>query len=262
MKIVTRCPKCNEPIQLRDTVCMSCGADLIQAELEKKKDLQEDSVAARRAAEVAGGGRAGGARAGVANANESADETRLRVFDQQEAERLTHERLSCYVTAGIVALPALASLILGILRLHAVGLAEIQTLSLADLRTATAFGDQRVIALVATGVGLAGCLAFVGLIQRAIGAGRAIREVSEGARPTILSLAVCTYWGLLLTAFFCPPLGLIVGIALRFSADEDIKSAGGTMIIISAVVIGVLVINALLSLTEGLKSAETPPATG
>ncbi len=265
MRIIVKCPKCGGPIQRHDTVCMNCSADLIQAELEKKQALQEDAVAARRAAEVAGGGNAGGAAAGRAAPDESSKETRMRIFDEQEAERLTQERLSCYVTAGLVALPAVALLTLGILRLQAVGLAEIGTLNLADLRTWAALGDARVITIVAVGLGLAGSLACLGLTHRAVGAGRAILQVKLGERPTIVSLALFTYWGLLLTALFCPPLGLIIGTALKFSSDEDIKGAGGTMIIVSLVVLGVLVINALLSLAEGLKSpapaAQAPPAT-
>ncbi len=255
MKIITRCPKCGAEIQPSDTVCMGCGADLIQAELQKKKTLQEDSVAARRAAEGSGGGSAGGAMAGRAGVAETSEETRLRIFDQQEAERLVQERLSCYVTAGLVVLPGLALLVFGILRLHAVGFAEVQTLTFADLRTWNAFSDPRSTALVAAGLGLAGCLASIGLIQRALGAGRAIRDVERGRKPLIVSLATFTYWGLMLTALFCPPLGLIIGIALRFSSDEDIRGAARTMIIVSVVVIGVLVLNALLALTEGLKSA-------
>ncbi len=265
MKIITRCPKCGEPIQRHDTVCISCGADLIQAELEKKQALQEASVAARRAAEVAGGGNVGGAASGRAAPDESSKETRMRIFDEQEAQRLIHERVSCYVTAGLIALPAVALLTVGILRLQAVGLAEIGTLDLADLRTWAALGDGRVITIVAVGLGLGGSLAFLGLIHRAVGAGRAILEVKLGERPTIVSLAPFTYWGLLLTALFCPPLGLIIGIALKFSSDEDIKGAGGAMIIVSLAVLGVLVINALLGLAEGLKApapaAAAPPAT-
>ncbi len=257
MKILTRCPECGAEIQPSDTVCMSCGADLIQAELQKKKTLQEDSVAARRAAEVSGGGSVGGALAGQADASETSEETRLRIFDKQEAERLVHERLSCYVTAGLVVLPALALLVFGLSQLRAVGLAEVQTLSFADLRTWDAFGDQRIIALVAAGLGLAGCLSSIGLIQRALRAGRAIRDVERGQKPLIVSLVTSTYWGLMLTALFCPPLGVIVGIALRFSSDEDIRGAAHTMIIVSLVVIAVVVVNALLALTEGLKSAAT-----
>ena len=71
MKIIEKCPKCGQQIQPTDTVCMNCGSDLVQAELAKKKELQEDSLAARRAAEVSGGGRAGGAAAGRADPKES-----------------------------------------------------------------------------------------------------------------------------------------------------------------------------------------------
>ncbi len=255
MKIITRCPNCGAQIQPTDTVCINCGADLIQAEIARKKGLQEDSLAVRRAAEVSGGGTAGLAAAGQAKPGETSEETRLRVFDQQEAERLVHERLSCYVTAALVALPTLALLIFGILQVHKLGLAEIRTLTLADLRTWDAFSDPRILAAVATTLGFAGLLSFIGLIHRAATATRAIRDVKTGTKPTIVALSVVTYWGLLLTAVCCPPLGLIIGIALKFSSDEDIKSAAGTMIIISLVVIAVLIVNAIPAIVETLSSS-------
>ncbi len=249
MKIITRCPNCGEQIQPTDTVCMSCGADLVQAELAKKKELQEDSLAARRVAEVSGGG----AGAGQAKPGETSEETRLRAFDQQEARRLSHERLSCYVTAGLVSLPTLALLVFGIGQVHKLGLAEIRTLTLADLRIWGALSDPRILAAAATMLGFAGLLNFIGLIQRATRASRGIRDVKAGTKPTIVSLSAVTYWGLLLTAVFCPPLGLIIGIALKFSSDEDIKSTAGTMIIISLVVIAVLIVNAIPAIMETLR---------
>ncbi len=251
MRIITRCPNCGEQIQPTDTVCMNCGADLVQAELAKKKDLQEDSLAARRAAEVSGGG----AGAGLAKPNETSAETRLRVFDQQEAKRLVHERLSCYVTAVLVALPTLVLLTFGILQMHKLGLAEIRTLTLADLRTWSTLSDPRILAAAATTLGFAGLLSFIGLIQRAIKASRAIRDVEAGRKPAIVSLTAVTYWGLLLTAVCCPPLGLIIGIALKFSSDEDIRSAAGTMIIISLVVVAALIVNAIPAIVETLRSS-------
>ena len=255
MKIITRCPNCEEQIQPTDTVCMNCGADLVQAELAKKKELQEDSLAARRAAEVSGGGTAGGAAAGRAKHKETSEKTRLRIFDHQEAERLVHERLSCYVTAALVALPALALLVFGMLQVRELGLSEIRSLTLADLRTWSAFTDARIIAVAAAGLGLAASLSFIGLIQRAIKASRAIREVKTGTKPTIVSLTAVTYWGLLLTAACCPPLGLIIGIALKFSSDEDIRNAAGTMIVVSLVVIGALFANAIPAIMEALRSS-------
>ena len=230
---------------------MNCGADLVQAELAKKKELQDDSLAARRAAEVSGGG----ADAGRAKPNETSEKTRLRVFDKQEAERLVHERLSCYVTAALVALPALALLAFGILRGHQLGLSEIRTLTLADLRTWDAFSDPRILAAAATMLGFAGLLSFIGLVQRAIKASRAIRDVKAGRKPAIVSLTAVTYWGLLLTAVFCPPLGLAIGIALKFSSDEDIRSTAGTMILVSLAVIAALIANAIPAIMETLKSS-------
>jgi len=224
---------------------MNCGADLIQAELAKKKELQEDSLAARRAAETAGGSAASGAAAGRAGPDESSEKTRLRIFDQQEGKRLVHERVSCYVTAGLVALPTVTLLIFGIVTARSVGLSQIPTLTLADLRSPDAFSDLHILSVAACGLGFAGLLAFVGLLQRGIAAGRAIREVKAGQKPTIVSLTIVTYWGLLLTALFCPPLGLIVAIALKFSSDEDIKSAAGTMIWVSLIVIAALIANVI-----------------
>ncbi len=255
MKIITRCPKCGAQVQPTDTICISCGADLVQAEIAKKKDLQEESLAARRAAEVAGGGVAGLATAGQAKPGETSEETRLRFFDQQEAERLVHERLGCYVTAALVGLPSIALLAFGILQVHKIGIAEIRTLSLVDLRAWSAFSDSRILATAATALGIAGILSFIGLIQRAIKAGQAIRDVKAGTKPTIVALSAATYWGLLLTALVCPPLGLILGIVLKFSSDEDIKSTAGTMVMISLVVIGALIVNAIPGIMETFRAS-------
>ena len=154
-----------------------------------------------------------------------------------------------------MALPALTLLTFGVVRVHQLGLAEIRTLTLADLRTWGVLSDPRILAAGATILGFAGFLSFIGLIQRAGTAGRAIRDVKAGTKPAIVSLTAATYWGLLLTAACCPPLGLIIGIALKFSSDEDIRNVAGTMILVSLVVVAALIVNAIPAIVAALRSS-------
>ncbi len=253
-----RCPECLEPVQPTDTQCMACGADLLVARDQQRQQLQQQSVAARTGP-IADA--AAGAAAGRATPGETSEETRLRIFDQQEAKRLAAERVSVWVTGVLVGIPGIAALVFGLVSLHRVGLSEVGTLGFADLRHLSILTDARFVAVILTGLGIAATMCAAGMARRGFLASRAIAEVKRGEKPTIVSLCWLTYYGLLLVAIFCPPLGLIVGILLKFSSDEDIKGVGGTMIILSLIVMAVWVANALLSLAEGFKSAqkaETP----
>ncbi len=253
----SKCPECGAPVQPTDTHCMECGADLLTARDQQRQQLQQQSVAARTGP-TGGAWTVGlaGATAGRAKPGETSEETRLRIFDQQEAKRLAAERVSVWITGVLVGIPGIAALVFGLVSLHQVGLSEVGTLGFADLRHLGIVTDARFVAVILTGLGIAGTMCAAGLARRGFLASRAIAEVKRGEKPTIVSLCWLTYYGLLLVAIFCPPLGLIVGILLKFSSDEDIKGVGGTMIILSLIVMAVLVANALLSLAEGFKSAQ------
>ena len=250
-----RCPECLEPVQPNDTHCMACGADLLEARQRQQKQLRDQSLAARTGATADPDA---GATAAYVKPGETSEKTRLRIFDQHEAKKLVQERVSVLVTAALVGIPSLALFLLGLLRLRTVGLSELGTLNLAELRHWAILTDARLITIILVGLGLAGVLCAAGLVHRGMMAGQAIQEVKRGEKPTIVSLNWPTYYGLLLVAVFCPPLGLLLGILLKFSSDEDIKNTAGTMIIISLIVIAIFVVNALLSLAEGLKSVQSP----
>lgn len=243
-------------MQPTDTQCMGCGADLLAAGRHWDQQLREQSLAARTAS---GQQQAGGDAAApqYVTPGETSDDTRLRIFDRQEAKRLAHERASTLVIAVLAGVVSLVLLILGAVRLLSVGFSEVGTLRFATLRNWAVLTDPRFVAIILTGPGVAGTMCAAGMIRRAIMAGRAIQEVKRAEKPTIVSLSWLTHYGLLLLAVFCPPLGLILGVLLKFSSDQDIKNTAGTMIIVSLVVIAILVVNGLLGLAEGLKTA--PP---
>lgn len=226
------------------------------ARRRQHRKLQEQSLSARTVASANQQTPGAAATAAYVVPGETSEETRLRIFDQQEAQRLVAERVSVLVTALVAGIPSLILLISGLRYVRIVGLSGLQTLSPAELRHGAIFTDERLLAIIVTGLGLAGIMCTAGLIRRGIMAGRAIQEVKRGEKPTIVSLSWFTYYGLLLVAVFCPPLGLILGILLKFSSDQDIKNTGGTMIIISLVVVAVVVVNALLGLAEGLKAVQ------
>lgn len=251
----SQCPECGAPVQSTDAHCMECGADLLTARQREQKQWRQQSVAARTGARPDAADSAGGA---YVKPGETSERTRMRIFDQQEAKQLAQERVSVLVTAVLVGIPSLALLVVGLMRLHSIGFSELGTLRVGEFRQWAILTDPRLVTIILTGLGLAGTMCTAGLVRRGMMASRAIGEVKRGEKPTIVSLSWLTYYGLLLVAVFCPPLGLLLGILLKFSADEDIKNMAGTMIIISLVVMAVFGANALLGLAEGLKSA--PPA--
>ncbi len=251
------CPECGAAVQSTDTQCMQCGVNLVEARRRQRRKVQQQSLSARTVASAQPTG-GDAATSPYTTDGETSEETRLRIFDQQEAQRLAAERVAALVTAAIVGIPGFILLALGLRYGWAVGLIGVGSLTPADLRSGAILTDHRLLAIILIGLGLAGIMSTAGLVHRAMTAGRAVQEVKRGEKPTIVSLNWLTYYGLLLVAIFCPPLGVILGILLKFSSDQDIKNTAGTMIIISLVVMAILVVNALLGLAEGLKSAQPP----
>ncbi len=254
---VTRCPKCGAKASPTDTVCMDCGADLTQVTAVDKEKLRAQSVAARAGwTEVPPSG-AGGAAAGRAVPGETSEETRLRVFDKQAAKGLAQEAITSYIIGAVALLAGILVLALGFGRYKLAG--SLAGLDMSVLRSFGGFADNRVLALILGGTGLAGIAIGIGVLWRGIGAMRAVKEVRAGEKPTIVALNPFLQIGLLLLAIFCPPLGLIVGILLKFSDDSDIRGFAQLIIYAALLVIAILVGNMLWGLAENFKATHVAP---
>ncbi len=247
------CPKCGSPVSPTDMQCMDCGADLAETRRKTREQLRQESVAGRTGSSdepkvVA----RTAASAGRALPGESSKDTRLRVFDKQEAEVLKSEAGAALVLAIIAAVVGLALLALGLMRMKTGGWGEVFSVRPKDLQSFGGLVDARLIAIVLVGLGLGGVLIAVGMFIRWGRAGAAVRSVAAGEKPEIVGLNGALQVGLLLLAVFCPPAGLIIGIILKLSKDSDIAGFGGTMIWISIGVIVLVAANILYgSLAEG-----------
>ena len=245
---VDACPKCGARVAPSDTQCLDCGADLLAARRKLREQLQEQSLAGRTGIadgpRVAVGSLAG---AGRAQPGESSKETRLRAFDQHSAEMLRQEAQASLV----LALPALAVgiglLVFGLLKMKGLGFGEVFGLRPGDLKTLGGLMDPRVVALALTTFGLGGVLVGAGLLVRVLGARQAIRDVAAGEKPELVGLNVFMQIGLMLLVVACPPLGLLLGILLRFSSDSDIAGYASLMIWISSAVILLIAANMLIA---------------
>ncbi len=258
------CPKCGAIAQPTDTQCLDCGADLLEARLKQREQWQQQSVAGRTGAseelKIAG---AGAAAAGRAVAGETSEETRLRVFDQQEAKKLQQEAAASLLLAIIALLAGLVLLGLGLMRMKTLGIGEVFGLRPVDLRTFGGLANPHLVALVLTGVGLGGLLAGIGLFLRWAACRRAVGDVERGEKPEIVGLNGLLAVGLLCLAVFCPPAGLILGIILRFSSDSDIAGFGGLLIWISLALILLVIGNMLYGrLAKVAASAQAGAASG
>lgn len=258
------CPKCGARVSPTDVQCLDCGADLAEARRRLREELQEQSVAARTgsaqepemAVRVA-------AAAGRAVAGETSKETRLRIFDQQEAEVLRAEAAAALVLAIIALLAGAALLGLGLLRMKTMGFATVFGLRPADLRSFGGLIDPRLIAIVLAGTGLGGLLTGIGLLVRRAQAATAVANVEAGEKPEIVGLNAALEIGLLLLVVFCPVGGLVLGIILRLSKDTDIAGFGGLMIWISLAVIVLALGNILYGyLVEVASRAKPAPKAG
>lgn len=256
------CPKCGSVVRATDTHCMDCGVNIAEAERE---------LARREKQERGGGPLVGdvhtiaGAAAGMAEAGETSEKVRLKEFDKHLAEKLIRERSAVLVTA-IIALVAGALVLgagLGTLR-NAGGMAALRALEYTDLRERGlgAFADQGFLALLALLLAVGGLLCAAGQIHRLVIAQKAVNQVRSGTRPDVVGVSPLTWWGLLMASFVFPPLGLVLGIILKFGQDEETRHLGGSMIksaLLAIAVIGAhLVWNALTSFAAQGAPANTP----
>lgn len=253
------CPKCGANVSPTDVLCLDCGADLAQARRKAREALQDQSVAGRTGSnEEPKVAIRTAASAGRALPGESSKETRLKVFDKQEAEVLKGEVVAALVLAIIASLAGLGLLALGLSRMRAVGFGEVFGLRPKDLQTFGGLVDARLVALVLVLAGLAALLIGVGMFIRRALAAAAVRNVEAGEKPEIVGLNGPLQIGLLLLAIACPPAGLVIGIIMRLSKDSDVAGFGGTLIKISILVLVVVAANMLFGVLAELANRNAP----
>ncbi|MBU0609323.1 MAG: zinc ribbon domain-containing protein [Armatimonadetes bacterium] len=259
---VSSCPKCGAKVAQSDNVCMDCGEDLIAASQDiVQQAMKEAKVPAGPASPAAAV--ASAAAAGLVLPGENADEKRLRVFDQQEADLLRKQRPAMVVIlllalAGAVVMFAVAANTLK----QAEGWAGVKSLSVAEFKKLgiDVFSDPRVMFVLAAGVALACTLCVIGEARRLWGTCTAIAAVSRSETPNVVHISVFTQIGLIVGAFCAPPVGLILGIIFKFSKDEDTRSIGSLMIYASLLAAAILVVNWIWSLASASLPAKSAPA--
>ena len=257
------CPKCGASVSPTDLQCLDCGADLAEVRRKAREQLQEQSVSARTgSSEEPKVAVRSAAAAGRALPGETSKETRLKVFDQQEAEARKREVGAALVLAVVALGAGVVLLLVGLSRMSSVGWGEVFGVRLPDLRSFGGLVGPRVVALVLTALGLAGLLIGIGMFVRRSLAIAAIRNVEAGEKPEIVGLNAPLQIGLLLLAVFCPPAGLVLGIILRLSKDSDVAGFGGMLIWVSLGVIVLLAVNMLYGLLGEVAARQAPNPGG
>ena len=257
------CPKCNGKLAPSDTHCLDCGEDIIahMEELRKgatsKRELTDEEKR-ERARSVAAA-----AAAGKAFGIEDSKKTRLRTFDQAEAETTKGEIGGAWGTAAIALVCGIAALAMGFGKLKAVGgLSGLGGLSFGTVREMGfgMFADNAVQAVSLLGTGLGCILCVAGQSWRAILAHQSVAAVAQGEKPVIVYMTPPSRIGLYLISVALPPVGIIIGVLLKLlSRDADTRALGGTMCILGLAVSVIIGGNMLLSLGSNLKAPEKVP---
>ncbi len=252
------CPQCGAICQDTDTHCMDCGADLATT----KRQVAEKSMAERGGVALSSEPQvAQGAGAGMAEAGETSEKVRLKEFDKHLAKTLAKERGAVIVTAIIALVIGAIVLVVGFGTLQRVGgLSAIKDLDFAYLRSEGigAFGDLTFTGILTILTGVAGLLCAVGQTRRVMLANRAIAQVKRSERPEVVGISSLTWAGLLLLSAACAPVGLILGIIFKLGQDQETRSLGGMMIKVSAIAIGLVVVNIVWNLLAGVAASHAP----
>ncbi len=250
------CPSCGSEVAVSDTHCMDCGADLIAAREKERQMLREQSVAAR-ASSGPTTAPVNPASAGMAAAGEKpSEETRIRAFDKQEAERLVAERTTSWVTSGLALIGGLALAFAGYGRIGAGGgFTQIP----ADLKPAAlregGLTDATVLGVMLLGTGLAAILIGIGQARLAMATTRAINQVKHNLKPEIVVVSTFTYCGLFLLCLTCPPIGFVIGLLLWLGRNPDLKGLGYHMFMVSLAIMVLLGLNMVWKVAENMKEA-------
>ena len=253
------CPKCGSIIEDTDTHCMDCGTEIAAARRQMSEKIKIDregiAVSSQPQAVV-------GAAAGLADVGETSEKVRLKEFDKHLAGTLSRERGAVVLTAIIGLVIGAVVLWLGLQSLkNAGGIEAIRELDFGDLRSKGlgAFGDPTFISILVILTGVAGLMCAVGQTRRFMLAGRAIAQIKRSERPDVVHISAWTWMGLLLASVTVAPLGLILGIMFTMGKDEDTKALAGSMIKVSAVVMGLVFLDVVWDLVGGFAASQTPP---
>lgn len=252
------CPKCGHEVAKTDTHCMDCGTDLL-AEREKERDvLRQMSMAAR-----IGSGQhtvAGASSGTMAVGEKSAEETRIRAFDAQEAERMVQERTTSWVSAGIALVFGVALVLVALSRIKAGGGFDDLTdiLKPKAFRNLSNLGSPLMLGFLLLGLGVSGLLIAFGQIRLAMSTTRAIAQVRENLRPDIVQVSRATILGLFVLCIFCPPIGILIGLLMRFGRNPDLRPLGSRMVQIAVGIMVLFAGNMLFKLGDGLKTVAPP----
>ncbi len=261
---LSRCPKCGAKVAQTDTVCLDCGADLVAAREDiverAKREARTSAQPKSPAAAVANP-----AAAGIAVPGETAEEKRLRIFDQQQADVLRKQRPAMIVILLLAIIGAVGMWLLASNYLkQAGGWAEIKKLNFAAFKAAglNVFSDPRIMFVIFAGLALACLLGVLGEILRLWSISAAIAAVKRGEIPNVVQLSAFTEIGLVLGAFLAPPAGLILGLIFKFSKDEDTRAIGSVMIYAALLCAAFLIFNLLWNLAAAHMPAPKAPAPG
>lgn len=256
------CPKCHSKVAPSDTICMDCGADLLTAKVDiveqAKKDARGGPVAPAGAAAALA---ASSAAAGVVLPGENSEETRLRNYDKQEADKLRKQRPAQIVLLIIAAVAGgvSAASASGMLK-KAAEAGGLKSLSVAAFKEMglDVVSDPRIVALSCLCLAVAGLLCVIGELRRLLDTNTAIKLVAAGETPNIVHLSTFTQIGLLIASFFAPPFGLICGIMFKFSKDPDTKNIGSLMIYASLLAVAIVLMNWIWAASSAMKTNLAP----
>ncbi|MFP3905041.1 MAG: hypothetical protein ACLFWB_12425 [Armatimonadota bacterium] len=233
------CPRCAARVGPWDTQCLECGAPLIP---DRKKKEEDEKAAASRARRVAAAAEPGvtGAAAGRAEPNEDWKKTRMKVYDKKFAEELKKARPAIFVTSvlSLIAGGLLLTVALRIAR-ELGGFSAVFQFDFERLQSLRflAILDTQVLFFVTAGLTIAAFLGAIGELLRFMHAGHNLALIEQEEPPEIMGVHPASMLALLVTAVFCPLLGIIFGIILRFNRGEDLRELGAQMLYLSGLVV-------------------------